>query len=57
MLSASIAEVVRDTSAWPQEGNVLTIHAKLVVEGSVSRQGSDRGHQDTITDVIIWRSG
>jgi hypothetical protein len=37
--------------------NLLTIHANPVVEGGVSRQGTDGGHQNTVTDVFLWRFG
>jgi hypothetical protein len=33
--------------------SLLTIHLNLIVEGSLSRQGADRGHQNTVTNVYL----
>src|SRR5712672_2013758 len=37
--------------------SLLTTLTDLIVEGSLSGQGSDGGHQDTVTDIIVRRTG
>lgn len=36
---------------------LLTIHFNLIVEGSLSRQGANRGHQNTVTNVFLRHTG
>jgi len=36
--------------------SLLIIHFNLIIEGSLSRQGADRGHQNTVTNVFLRHS-
>jgi hypothetical protein len=57
MLSASVGEVVRGTNTRLRRENLLTVCTTLIVEGSLSHQGTDRSDQNTVTDIFLRRAG